>query len=82
MKLILISAIWCPSCLIMRPRYTEYVKKNNLTLNEYDFDDDFDIIKKYNIGDTLPVLIITDDNDVEIKRIIGEKSKKELEGLL
>ena len=32
---------------------------------------------KYNVGDKLPVIIMLDDNDKEIKRLIGERKKEE-----
>lgn len=78
MKLIKVSSVWCPSCLIMQPRYAEIEKTYNLDIIEYDYDMDSDIVKNYNIGDILPVVIVM-DNDQELVRIVGEKSKKELE---
>ena len=80
MNFILVTAIWCPSCIIMRPRYFELLKKSNYPIKELDFDDDSDEVDKLNIGSTLPVLIVRKDN-LEIGRIIGEKSIKELEGI-
>ena len=79
MKYIMISAIWCPSCIIMRPRYQKLL--NNYPIQELDFDDDEDEIEKYKIGNTLPVFIVL-DNDKEVIRITGEKSEKELNKLL
>ena len=38
---------------------------------------DDEIVEKYNVGDILPVVIVEKDNK-EIKRIIGEKTKKEI----
>ena len=60
MKYIMISAIWCPSCIIMRPRYQKLL--GNIPFQELDFDDDEDEINKYNIGKTLPVFIVLDNN--------------------
>lgn len=77
MKLIKFSSVWCPSCLIMQPRYMEVIKQHPLNIEEYDYDMDTEMVEKYNIGDILPVVIVMDDN-IEITRIIGEKSKKEL----
>ena len=51
---------------------------SQLDLIELDYDDDEEKIEKYNIGKTLPVLILLDENNNEIKRIIGEKTEKEL----
>ena len=61
MKFTLISAIWCPSCIIMRPRFYEIAKEKKITLNELDFDDDEKEVDKLNVGSTLPVLIIYDE---------------------
>ena len=77
MKLIKISSVWCPSCLIMNPRYNELSKNLNINIEEYDYDMDTEIVSKYKIGDILPVVIVM-INDQELTRIIGEKSKKEL----
>lgn len=49
----------------------------NLNIIEYDYDLDEEV-KKYDVGRKLPVLILLDENDKEIKRIIGERSKKDL----
>ena len=38
---------------------------------------DDEIVEKYNVGDILPVVIVEKDNK-EIKRIIGEKTKREI----
>lgn len=81
MKVIMITAIWCPSCIIMRSRYDELLKHYNITKIEYDFDDDTDMIAPFKIGSILPVVIFMKDNE-EVLRIIGEKSKKELTKLL
>lgn len=77
MKLIKISSVWCPSCLIMNPRYNELLKEFNIDVEEYDYDMDSEIVSKYKIGDILPVVIVMNNNQ-ELTRIIGEKSKKEL----
>ena len=81
MKVIMITAIWCPSCIIMRSRYDELLKHYNITKIEYDFDDDTDLITPFKIGSILPVVIFMKDQE-EVLRITGEKSKKELTKLL
>lgn len=79
MRIIKISAVWCPGCLVQKPIYKE-IKKDypQYNIEEYDYDMDEDVIEKYNVGDKLPVLIILDDNDKEIKRLTGEKKKEEI----
>lgn len=80
MEVVLITAIWCPSCIIMRPRYNKIIKDLGLSFSELDFDDDEKEIDKYSIGKTLPVCIIMKDKN-ELLRIVGEKSEKELNKL-
>ena len=76
-KLIVISAVWCPSCLVM----SKYIKKINEKFSDlevvkldYDFDDE---VEKYNVDKKLPVLILL-DNDNEVNRLVGEKNYKEI----
>ena len=81
-KLIRISAVWCPACLIMRPRMQEIEKRfPNFEHIEYDYDLDEEIISKYNVGDVLPVFILL-DNDEEVTRLVGERSVEEIENKL
>lgn len=78
MKIIKINAMWCPGCLITKSIWQEIEKE--YPSHEYinlDYDLDEEEIAKYKIGDILPVVIIENDNQ-EIKRIIGEKNKKEI----
>lgn len=78
MKIIRISAIWCSSCILTYKNWVALKEEYpNFEYIEYDFDDDEEIIKQYNIGTILPVIIVM-NNDTEILRITGEKSKKEL----
>ena len=69
-KIVEVSAIWCPSCLVMRPIYERIYKKYNLCVTKLDYD--ADDISEYNVGNILPVLIIGD------KRFIGEVKEKEI----
>lgn len=78
MKIIKINAMWCPGCLISKSIWNEI--EQNYPKHEYvslDYDLDEEEVEKYNIGDILPVVII-EKNNIEIKRIIGEKNKKEI----
>ncbi len=79
MKIIKFGAVWCPGCLVMRPVWKEVLKDYpNLDITEYDYDMDEELVEKYNVGDKLPVIIMLDDNDKEIKRLIGERKKEEI----
>ena len=76
MKVIKIGAVWCPGCLIMKPRWAEIEKENSWLQTQYfDFDNDKEEVGKYNIGDNLPVFIFLDKEGKEIKRMIGEIEK-------
>lgn len=72
MKIVKISAIWCGGCLVMN-KIWENLKKNypNINFVTYDYDMDEEEVKKYNVGDILPVFIFYKD-DMEVKRINGE----------
>lgn len=73
MKIITVSAIWCPSCLIMRPRFESVAQKySNIELKTYDLDFDEEVLA-YNVGHILPVFIIFDDKGTELGRLIGEQ---------
>ena len=46
MKLIKISAMWCPSCLIMNSRINKYLIDKNIEVIDYDYDIDNEEIKR------------------------------------
>ncbi len=76
MKIIRISAIWCSSCILMKQRLNKVIDNDKIKIIDYDYDMDYDIVKKYKIGNTLPVLI---NND---KRLVGEHSIEEIKEFL
>jgi thiol-disulfide isomerase/thioredoxin len=80
-SVIRISAIWCSSCIIMKNRYDEVFKPLGIKVTDYDFDDELEQFEPLKIGSILPVVILYSDA-VEVMRIVGEKSKKELIKLL
>lgn len=83
MKVIKISAIWCPSCIIMTNVINKIKEEyQNLEFVNYDYDNDEEFVKKYDVGEILPVLIFLDNTGNEVKRLIGEKSKKEIEEII
>ena len=76
-KIIVISAVWCPSCLILKKNINKLLSEfNDIEVDTYDYDFDEDIVKEYNVGDKLPVIIYND------KRLIGEKSYEEIVNFL
>lgn len=82
MKIIKVTAMWCMSCLVMQKVWSDVFKSyKDIDILAYDFDEDYEMIKKFNIDKILPVLIVFVDGK-EVLRIIGEKSKKEMIKLL
>ena len=75
-NLIVISAVWCPSCLLLKKHLKKLKEDFNLNYQMYDYDLDEDEVQKYNVGDKLPVMIFGD------KRLIGEKSYEEIVAFL
>ena len=82
MKIIKITAMWCPSCLIMNSMIDDIISKFNLEMISLDFDLDQDQVSKYSVGNILPVLIKIDNDNNEISRLVGEHTEKEIEEFL
>lgn len=79
MKILKFSAIWCSGCIIMKKIMKEIQEDYpNIEIESYDYDMDEDMVEKYNIGEIIPVLVFLDENENEIGRLIGEKTKKEI----
>lgn len=75
MKLVRISSMWCTSCIVTYPIWKEIQETYpNIEYEELDYD--LDDVKEQ-VGDILPVVILK-DQDQEITRIVGEKTKKEI----
>ena len=77
MKVVKINAVWCSGCLVMNKIWKNILKEYNIETINLDIDIDEDEVKKYNVGDVLPVFIFYKD-DIEVKRVIGEKSEEEM----
>ncbi|MBR1377160.1 MAG: thioredoxin family protein [Bacilli bacterium] len=78
MKIVRINAMWCSGCLYMKKVWKEVEKEYpNLDIETYDYDMDEDIVKSYNPGTILPVIIFYKDGE-EYKRLNGEKKKEEI----
>lgn len=74
MKIVKISSLGCPSCIVMNKVFNTLKEKYSFEVEEYDYD--FDDIEKYNVGKILPVFIFY-KNDVEINRLCGEHKVEE-----
>lgn len=79
MKVLKFGAVWCPGCLVMKPRWAEIEQEHPWLKTEYhDFDTDKDYVNKYEINNKLPVFVFLDKNDNEFLRLDGEVDKKKL----
>lgn len=79
MKVLKFGAVWCPGCLVMRPLWQEIEKEiPDLQTEYFDFDNDKEAVKEWNIDETLPAFVFIDRNEKELFRLQGERSKKEL----
>lgn len=82
MKVIKIGAMWCPGCIVMHKVWDKINKEYpNIEVKSLDLDMDEEEVKKYNIGDTLPVIIFYKD-DTELERLIGEKRFEDIESVI
>ncbi|MBO5414042.1 MAG: thioredoxin family protein [Bacilli bacterium] len=82
MKIIKIGAMWCPGCIVMHKVWDKINKEYpNIEVKSLDLDMDEEEVKKYNIGDTLPVIIFYKD-DTELERLIGEKKFEDIESVI
>lgn len=79
MKILKFNAIWCSGCIVMKKIMKEIEEEYpNIEIESYDYDMDEDMVKKYNIGEIIPVLVFLDKNNNEIGRLIGEKRKSDI----
>ena len=80
MKVLKFGAVWCPGCLVMRPRWKKIEEENPwLETEYYDFDNDKEMVEKHKVGEkVLPVFVFLGKNGQEITRRHGEPSKEEI----
>lgn len=79
MKILKFNAIWCSGCLVMKKVINEIKELyKDIEIIDYDYDIDEDMVNKWNVGTLIPVLIFVDEKDIEITRLRGEKTTKEI----
>ncbi len=79
MKILKFGAVWCPGCLVMKPRWKEIEQENSWVKTEYfEFDENKEMVEKYHINKTLPVFVFLDKNGNEFLRLQGEIEKEKL----
>lgn len=82
MKIIYFGAVWCPSCLLMKPIWRKTTKELELELIEYDYDFNENEVKEYKVEDKLPTCIVIDEFGIELTRIIGEKKPEKIKEII
>lgn len=80
MKVLKFGAVWCPGCLVMRPRWKEIEAENPwLETRYFEYDDSQEMVDKWKVGKSfLPVFIFLDKNNQEVARLSGEPAKAEI----
>lgn len=82
MQIIKIGALWCPGCLVMKKVWNNIIKVYDLDIIDLDYDMNSDEVKKYNVGNILPVIIFLDKDGNELDRLIGEQKESKLISLI
>lgn len=83
MKVVKVGAMWCPACIITNKFWKEIKKEfSNIEFVDLDLDMDEDEVKDLNIGSILPEIIIFNNDQKELTRIIGEKKQNEIEKII
>lgn len=79
MKVLKFGAVWCPGCLVMKPRWKEIEEEHPwLETQYYDFDQDKEAVNMHGIDNVLPVFVFLDKEDKEFLRLKGEINKDKL----
>jgi len=74
------GAQWCSPCGMLAPIFEKVANEltsENLTFEQVDVDDNFEIAEKYNIRG-VPTILLVDENDNELKRHVGFISENKL----
>ena len=82
MQIIKIGALWCSGCLVMKKVWNNINKLYDLDIIDLDYDMDNEEVKKYNVGNVLPVIIFIDKDGNELERLIGEQKEDKLVSLI
>ena len=82
MRIIKIGAIWCPGCLVMKKIWNSILNDYELDITELDYDVDNEEVKKYDVGNVLPVVIFMDKDNNELDRLIGEQKESKLREII
>jgi thiol-disulfide isomerase/thioredoxin len=80
MKILKFGAIWCPECLVMKPRFQKIEKEYPwLEIEYFEIDEpqNEEIVEQYKVENP-PVFVFLDKEGKEFMRLSGEIDRKEL----
>jgi thiol-disulfide isomerase/thioredoxin len=76
MKVIILSAIWCPACLIVKSTIRKIQKDYPMFQPQFiDIDEEETLAAQYEPLKILPVFMILDEEGNVVKRMSGELNK-------
>jgi len=80
MKVLKFGAVWCPGCIVMKPRWKELEGRYSWLETEYiDYDDEREKADRYGVDDKLPVFVFLAEDGSELARLKGEVTEDKLE---
>ena len=79
MEIVMVNAIWCSGCIVMKKTWKKVLENYDLNIKYLDYD--IDDISMYNVGDILPVAIIYVEGK-EVTRLVGEVSYNKIVSVL
>lgn len=78
MHVVILTAVWCHSCLFMKKTFKAFAANHpEWTFEFLDIDLD-ENAKQYNLGKVLPIVLFHKEGQ-EVLRLTGEKSLEQLE---
>ena len=81
MKIVKISSLGCPSCIIMNKVFNKMKEKYSFEWEEYDIDLDYEVVKNYNFDNRIPTFILYKDGE-EVNRLVGEHKEEEFSKMI
>lgn len=78
MKLLKFTADWCASCKALSSKLEDF---ELCEIDEIDVEEEIDITNEFKVR-SLPTIILIDDEEKEIDRLIGNVSINEIEKLV
>lgn len=75
MKVLKFGATWCGPCQVMEKRLEKFTACD---LVKIDVDEDEEMAEKWGVTN-IPVIVLVDDNDTELKRWVGLIQVSEIE---